>query len=170
MVEIDCSWIFILFNKLITVSDHGRKGFANCFCLSANGFMSPTIVFVSLPKVFVFSPTAGRLRPWSERLRQLFLSLRKRFHVSDHCLCFFAKGFCLFANGKASPTIVFVSSTMVVMPASIVFASAIALFHSLNSCEPQSPCDDRQGVIKHPIKHYYWIASDIHQDRPPAFA
>ena len=54
-----------------------------------------------------------------------------------------------------SPTMVFVSSTMLVMPASIVFAAAIALFHSLNSCEPQSPCDDRQGVIKHPGKHYY---------------
>jgi hypothetical protein len=49
-----------------------------------------------------------------------------------------------------SSTIIFVSSTMVVMPASIVFASAIALFHSLNSCDrQQSPCNDRQGVIKH---------------------
>jgi hypothetical protein len=35
-----------------------------------------------------------------------FLSLRQQFRVFDHCLCF-------FANGRASSTIVFVSSTMV---------------------------------------------------------
>jgi hypothetical protein len=88
MVEIDCSWIFILFNKLIIIFDHGRKGFANCFCLSANGFTSPTIFFVSLPKVFVFSPTAGRLRPlslfhrpWSLCLRALSSGLRQRFPI-----------------------------------------------------------------------------------------
>jgi hypothetical protein len=49
MVEIDLLWIFLLFNKLIIVSDHGRKGFADWFCLSANGFVSPTIVFASSP-------------------------------------------------------------------------------------------------------------------------
>jgi hypothetical protein len=123
--KIDRRWIFLLFNKIDAVSDHGRKGFTDWFCLKiivgvsspmflslrqrfyvfahclylfANGFVSSTIVFAS-------SLRAGRLRPLS-------LSLCQRFYVSDRCLC-------LFANGFMSPTIVFVSSTM-------VFVSAIA--------------------------------------------
>jgi hypothetical protein len=48
--------------------------------------MSPTMVFAS-------SPMLMSLRPWSERLHQLFLSLRKCFHVSDHGLCLFANVF-----------------------------------------------------------------------------
>jgi hypothetical protein len=45
-----------------------------CFCLSANGFVSSTIVFAS-------SPMSGRLRPLS-------LLLRQRQDVPDHCLHF----------------------------------------------------------------------------------
>jgi hypothetical protein len=62
--------IILLFNKIAIVSDHGRRGFADWFCLSANGFVSPTIVFVS-------SLTAGRLR---------------------QCFYLFANGICDFAN------------------------------------------------------------------------
>ena len=91
MVEIGYSWIFILVNKLIIVSDHGRKGFANCFCLSANGFMSPTMVFASSPMFLC--------------LRPLSLPLHQCFCVSDH-------GLCLFANVFVSPTMVFASSPM----------------------------------------------------------
>jgi hypothetical protein len=114
--KIVCRRIIILFNKIAIVSDHGRKGFADCFCLSANGFVSPTIVFVS-------SLTAGRLRQCFCLSANgfvpspMFLSLRQRFHVFDHCLY-------LFANGRASPTIGFVSSTMVVMPPTMVGVSA----------------------------------------------
>jgi hypothetical protein len=49
-----------------------------CFYLSANSFVSSTIVFAS-------SLTAGRLRPLS-------LSLRQRQGVSDHCLRFIDHG------------------------------------------------------------------------------
>jgi hypothetical protein len=119
MVEIGHSWIFILFNKLIIVSDHGRKGFANCFCLSVNGFMSPTMVFASSPMflclrpwsesctncfylfansfmsptmVFASSPMFLSLRPLSLLLRQRFLSFRQPQGVSDHCLFFIDHG------------------------------------------------------------------------------
>jgi hypothetical protein len=39
--------IALLFNKIDIVSDHGRKGFADWFCLFANSFVSPPI-FLSL--------------------------------------------------------------------------------------------------------------------------
>jgi hypothetical protein len=94
--------IIILFNKIAIVSDHGRKGFADWFCLSANGFVSPTIVFVS-------SLTAGRLRQCFYLFANgivpspMFLSLRQRYRDFDHCLCF-------FANRGPTSTIVFISS------------------------------------------------------------
>jgi hypothetical protein len=91
MVEIDSRWIFILFNKLILVFDHGREGSDHGLCLFANVFVSPTMGFVS-------SPMFSCLRPWS-------LLLRQCFRVSGHGLCF-------FANVFVSPTMVFASSPM----------------------------------------------------------
>ena len=60
--KIACRRIFLLFNKLISVSDHGRKGCANWFCLSANGGASLTIGFVS-PPTGIVSPTIVLVSP-----------------------------------------------------------------------------------------------------------
>jgi hypothetical protein len=132
--KIDCRRIVLLFNKIAIVFNHGRQGFADWFCLSANSFVSP-------PMFLALRLTAGRLRecfwrfpqrycafadvfgspPMVSCLRRLSLPLRQCFCVFDHYLCF-------FANGREAPAIVFVSSPMVVIPASLVFASAIARF------------------------------------------
>jgi hypothetical protein len=100
--KIVCRRILLLFNKIAIVSDHGRKGFADWFCLSANGFVSPTIVFVS-------SLTAGRLR-------QCFYLFANGFVSSTMVSVFpqtagrFRQCFCHSANGFVSSTIVFASS------------------------------------------------------------
>jgi hypothetical protein len=41
--KIVCRRIVLLFNKIAIVSDHGRQGFADWFCLYANSFVSPPI-------------------------------------------------------------------------------------------------------------------------------
>jgi hypothetical protein len=112
------------------------------------GKASP-IGFVSPPMFLALRLTAGRLResfwrfpqrycdfadvfgspPIVSCLRPLSLPLRKCFCVFYHYLCF-------FANDRESPAIVFVSSPMVVISSIIVFASAIALFHSLKGLHP----------------------------------
>jgi hypothetical protein len=90
-VKIDCRRILLLFNELIIVSDHGRQGFADWFCLSANGFMSATIVFASSP---------------------MFLSSRQRQGVFDRGRQGIANSSCLSVNDFMFPTIVFASSAM----------------------------------------------------------
>jgi hypothetical protein len=65
----------------------------------------------------------------------------QRYYVSAHRLCVCASGI--------------VSSPMDFVSAPMRMVSGPEVFHSLNSCEPQSPCDDYLGVIKHPGKHYY---------------
>jgi hypothetical protein len=49
MVEIERLWILLLFNKIAIVSDHGRKGFADWFCLSANGIVSSPMFLALRP-------------------------------------------------------------------------------------------------------------------------
>jgi hypothetical protein len=49
--KIVCRRIVLLFNKIDIVSDHGRQGFADWFCLSANVFISP-LMFLSLRQCF----------------------------------------------------------------------------------------------------------------------
>jgi hypothetical protein len=135
--KIVCRRIVLLFNKIDIVFDHGRQGFADWFCLSAISFVSPQMFlalrltagrlrkcfwlfpqrYCDIANVFVSSPNGVVNSP-------MFLSLRQCFCVFDHCLCF-------FANGRKSWTIVFVSSTMVVMPATIAEESSNILSRTI---------------------------------------
>jgi len=88
------------------------------------GFVSPPMVSQSRKSFYLFangivtSPMFLSLRQWfhvfdhglclsanGRTIAPMFLSLRQQFRVFDHGLCFFAKV-------RASPTMVFVSSTM----------------------------------------------------------
>jgi hypothetical protein len=123
--KIDCRRIVLLFNKIAIVFDHGRQGFADWFCLSANSFASP-------PMFLALRLTAGRLRECFWRFPQRYCDfadsfgsppmvscLRPSSLALRQCFCVFDPYLCFFANARESPATVFVSSPMVVIPASI---------------------------------------------------
>jgi len=96
-----CRRIVLLFNKIAVVSDHGRKGSADRFCLSAECFCLSANVFIS-------SPMFLSLRPIFLSLRQCFYLCADVFVSLQMVLCL-RKCFCVFANVFVSPPIVFIS-------------------------------------------------------------
>jgi len=70
--KIDCRRIVLLFNKIAIVFDHGRQGFADWFCLSANSFVSP-------PMFLALRLTAGRLRECFWRFPQRYCDFADSF-------------------------------------------------------------------------------------------
>jgi hypothetical protein len=103
--KIDRRRIDILINKIDIVSDHGRQGFADWFCLSAIGIVSPTMVFVSTPNGIVSPPMFLALRSTALCLRPWFLFLCECRGVFDH-------GYCFSANVVVSSIMVFASLLM----------------------------------------------------------